>query len=167
MLSGWRGDHAKPIGVAVILFLGIQSGGFAAVKLPPVLGAHMVLQREMRAPIWGTAAPGEKVTVEFAGQKKETTADTQGKWRVELDPMPASAESRNLTVVSDRTPEPVILEDVLVGDGGHRRRTGRCQQPGGEAVGGGALQLAGDGAPEPLQQGGLAGVAVFHGARHH
>lgn len=27
---------------------------------------HMVLQREMAAPVWGTAAPGEKVTAPVA-----------------------------------------------------------------------------------------------------
>ena len=44
------------------------------VKLAPVFGDYMVLQRGAVAPVWGSAAPGEKVTVEFAGQTKRTVA---------------------------------------------------------------------------------------------
>jgi hypothetical protein len=47
----------------------------AEVKLPAVLGSHMVLQRDMPVPIRGTAAPGEKVHVRFRGQEKSATAD--------------------------------------------------------------------------------------------
>ena len=36
-----------------------------------------------------------QVTVTFAGQEKSAKADMKGKWRVDLDPMPAS---KNLTV---------------------------------------------------------------------
>jgi hypothetical protein len=32
------------------------------------------------------------VTVDFSGQTKEAKADAQGKWQVELAPLPASAE---------------------------------------------------------------------------
>ena len=38
----------------------------------------MVLQRDMPVPVWGTASLGEKITVEFAGQKKEAIAEAQG-----------------------------------------------------------------------------------------
>ena len=58
---------------------------YAKVVLPPVLSSHMVLQRGMKVPVWGTAAPGEKVTVKFRDQEKSTTADAQGKWKVSLD----------------------------------------------------------------------------------
>ena len=40
----------------------------AEVKLPPVIGAGMVLQRDLPVPIWGWAEAGEKVTVSFGGQ---------------------------------------------------------------------------------------------------
>ena len=80
------------------------------VKLSKVFTPHMVLQRDMNAPIWGTAAPGEEVAVEFAGQKKFTKAGADGKWSVKLDPMPASAESRTLTIGG------IKIDDVLVGD---------------------------------------------------
>ena len=49
-----------------------------SVTLPPVISSHMVLQRDMPAPIWGTAAAGEKVTVKFRNQTKTATADSAG-----------------------------------------------------------------------------------------
>ena len=59
----------------------------AAVQLPPVFGNSMVLQQNKPLPIWGTAAAGEKITVEFAGQTKTAIAATDGKWMLKLDPI--------------------------------------------------------------------------------
>src|SRR5262245_2749094 len=50
----------------------------ADVALPRVIGDHMVLQRDTTVPIWGRAAPDEKVTVRFDSQAKTTTADSEG-----------------------------------------------------------------------------------------
>src|ERR1700722_15930200 len=57
----------------------------AEVKLSKVFTPHMVLQREMPVPIWGSAAPGETVTVKFRGQSKTAVAGQDGKWSVKLD----------------------------------------------------------------------------------
>jgi len=84
----------------------------AEVALPQVLGSHMVLQREMAALIWGTAAPGEKVTVKFRGQEKSAVADKDGKWLVKLDPLQAGGPDV-LTVAGTNT---LTLDDVLVGE---------------------------------------------------
>ena len=42
-------------------------GSIASAKVTPavVFSDHMVLQREMAVPVWGTADAGEKVTVTF------------------------------------------------------------------------------------------------------
>lgn len=85
----------------------------ADVKLPRVLSDHAVLQRDRAVPVWGTAAAEEQVTVEFAGQKKQATADADGKWSVKLDAMPASAEGRDLTVRGNNV---ITVRDVLVGE---------------------------------------------------
>ncbi len=74
---------------------------------------HMVLQRDRPAAVWGQAAPGEAVTVEFAGQTKSATAAPDGRWQVALDPLPASAEPRTLTVRGRNT---LTFADVLVGE---------------------------------------------------
>ena len=84
----------------------------ADVKLPPVFSDHMVLQRDMPAPVWGTAAPEEDVTVSIAGQTKSTKADAKGLWRVKLDPLKVGP-ALTLTVKGKNT---LILKDVLVGE---------------------------------------------------
>ena len=88
----------------------LTSAVHAEVKLSKVFTPHMVLQRGMAVPVWGTAAPGEKVDVSFAGQSKSVTADNKGAWQVKLDPMQVSAEPRTLTIGSQK------IDDVLVGD---------------------------------------------------
>lgn len=89
---------------------------WAEIKLASPFTDHLVLQREMKVPVWGMADPGEQVTVEFAGQKKSTKADKAGQWRVDLDPMTASADARTLTVTGSAGKQALKLEDVLVGE---------------------------------------------------
>lgn len=85
----------------------------AAVELASPFGDHMVLQRGIPVPVWGWASPDATVTIAFAGQAKTATADASGAWRVTLDPMPASAESRDFLVTGDGA---ITLRDVLVGE---------------------------------------------------
>lgn len=62
----------------------------SAVKVNPLFSDHMVLQRGVKAPVWGTATPGEKIEVDFAGQKANSFADAAGKWKISLEPLAAS-----------------------------------------------------------------------------
>lgn len=96
----------KIFAVVVVLVSAAQ----AEVKLPAVFADHMVFQRDLPAPVWGTAAAGESVVVEFAGQTKVAMADTAGKWKVVLDPLKTSAESRELKAGT------LVIHDVLVGE---------------------------------------------------
>src|SRR4051794_18719108 len=100
----------------VSVFLGIGCTEMEVrgeVHLPACFSDHMVLQREMKVPIWGTAEAGEKVTVSFAGQQQMATASDEGKWMVRLNPIQASAEGRELKASGTNT---VAYQDVLVGE---------------------------------------------------
>ena len=57
---------------------------------------NMILQRESMVPIWGFDKPGNRVTVEFAGQTKTAVTDKNGDWMVKLDPLKASREEQGL-----------------------------------------------------------------------
>ncbi len=104
----------KPTCLAAAVFaLCAIRGVRADVRLPAVFGDHMVLQRELPVPVWGWAAPGEKVTVTFAGASVATTADATGKWALKLPAMKASADSRGMTVAGNNT---LAFQDVLVGE---------------------------------------------------
>ena len=86
----------------------------AALKLPACFSDHMVLQREQVVPVWGTATAGATVTVSFGGQSKKAVTGADGKWRVELQPMPACDQGRDLVLEGDGGK--LLLTDVLVGD---------------------------------------------------
>lgn len=98
---------------SLCLFFLLATPGFAEVTLPKVIGDHMVLQQGNPVPIWGKAAPRESVTVTFGKQKKQTTADAKGEWRVNLDALPASAEPKEL-IISGKNE--IRLQDILVGE---------------------------------------------------
>lgn len=84
----------------------------ADVRLPRLFTDHMVLQREMPVPVWGLADPGEKVTVQLAGQSQSATADADGKWRVMLKPL-SVGEPLTLVVKGKNQVE---VNDILVGE---------------------------------------------------
>lgn len=91
----------------------------AEVHLASPFGDHMVLQQGRPVPVWGTAAPGEKVTVAFAGQKASTTADANGQWRINLKKLKASSTPRELVVTSVSQKSKIETRkftDVLVGE---------------------------------------------------
>ena len=92
------------------LFLAIPA--LANVILPDLLGSHMVLQRDRPVPVWGTAAPGETVTVRFRDREKRAVADSRGLWRIDLEAMPAGGPD-TMTVAGTNT---ITLDDVLVGE---------------------------------------------------
>jgi sialate O-acetylesterase len=76
---------------------------------------HMVLQSGMQVPIWGTAAPGEKVTVKFHGQTKSETTSADGKWMVRLAKL-KSGGPFTMTIAGKNGSAPITIDDVLVGE---------------------------------------------------
>lgn len=103
--------HALPVSLAALLLC--AAALHADPTLAPLFRDHAVLQRDRAVAVWGWAGPGEKIQVAFGGQKLETVADPAGKWRTDLAAMPASAESRDLTVTGKTT---LVVKDVLVGE---------------------------------------------------
>lgn len=76
---------------------------------------HMVLQQDRVVPVWGWTAPGEQVTIEFAGQRKTASAAPDGHWQVLLDPLPANGQPQEMRVqASDHSS--LTLRDILVGE---------------------------------------------------
>ncbi|TGE15922.1 sialate O-acetylesterase [Hymenobacter elongatus] len=85
----------------------------AAVRLPRLVGSNMVLQRNTALPIWGWAAPGERVVIIFQGHTYRTPAtDTTGRWRIMLPPLRAGGPY-SMLVKGHNT---IQLSNILVGD---------------------------------------------------
>lgn len=87
--------------------------GLADVQLPAIISDHMVLEKAARVPIWGTADPGEEVSVSLAGQTVKTTAGPDGKWRVNLNLSESAPGPLQMTVQGKNT---LTIDDVLVGE---------------------------------------------------
>ena len=85
----------------------------AQVTVARVFGDHMVLQREMPVPVWGSAEPGESVMVRFRDQSQSIVADAEGNWMVKLEALALGDPSE--LVVSSSVNE-VRFQDVLVGE---------------------------------------------------
>src|SRR5947209_1678275 len=83
----------------------------AAVTPHALFGDGAVLQQGAKVPVWGTADPGEKVTVRFQDQEVSATAKG-GKWRVELQNLKAGGPFE-MTIRGTNT---VQLKDILVGE---------------------------------------------------
>jgi len=89
-----------------------MSSAHAAVTPNPLFADHAVLQQGTKVPIWGTAAPGEAVTVEIAKQSVSTTAGADGRWLAHLAPLKAGGPF-TLTISGTNK---IVLGDILVGE---------------------------------------------------
>ena len=92
----------------------------AQVTLPKVLSNHMVIQRDLPVHVWGSAAPGEGVTVAFRGETRTTQANLLGHWSVYLTPGAAGGPFQLIVsgsgMAGTAAGQPITLEDILVGD---------------------------------------------------
>jgi sialate O-acetylesterase len=102
-----------PSALLFLTLLAPACGG--EVRFANVFADHMVLQRETQAAIWGTADPGDQVTVEasWGGDPVRATADADGRWQVELA---TPAAGGPFTVTASSGGATAVLEDVLSGE---------------------------------------------------
>ena len=84
----------------------------AEVKPHALFSENAVLQQQMAVPVWGTAADGEPVTVEFQDQKLATTA-SNGQWQVVLKPLTAGGP---FTLRISGTNSAVAFTNIAVGE---------------------------------------------------
>lgn len=97
--------------LVVVALLAVSARG--EVTLAPLFTSGAVLQRDKPIPVWGQAAPGEKIVLTFGLQKREATADAAGRWIVFLDAVPASNEGIPLIVSGKNV---IVIPDVVVGE---------------------------------------------------
>ena len=86
------------LGCVSILLLALAAPAVAAAPaeavaerplLHPLFTDHMVLQRGIKAPIWGWTDPGQKVTVTMSGKTAQAKADAGGRWQAKIGPFAA------------------------------------------------------------------------------
>ena len=101
--------HYSKIALAASLLFGGFFTFQAKVKLPALVSDGMVLQRDQKLKIWGSADAGEKVVVSFLNKKYSTKADAKGNWMVFLPKLKVGGP--HLMTIND-----ITLKDILVGD---------------------------------------------------
>ena len=85
----------------------------ADIKPAQLFVDHMVIQREVKAPIWGTAEPGEQIKLKASwGATAETIADKEGNWLVKLQ-TPEAGGPHSISFLGKNQ---IVLKDVLSGD---------------------------------------------------
>jgi sialate O-acetylesterase len=85
----------------------------ATVKLPVIWRDSMILQRNVKVPIWGWAAPNERIQIEFKGKVFATTADPDGKWYTKLRAYHWGGPFE-MSVKGDHNE--IVLKNILIGD---------------------------------------------------
>ncbi|MHB9038462.1 MAG: sialate O-acetylesterase [Armatimonadota bacterium] len=95
----------------IIWFFLMVSPAVGMVRPNPLFSTGAVLQQGMSVPVWGTAADGESVTVEFQDQRLTTTA-RDGCWMVRLA-SPRTGGPFTMTISGENRIE---IKDILVGE---------------------------------------------------
>ncbi|MBX2814455.1 MAG: discoidin domain-containing protein [Saprospiraceae bacterium] len=87
---------------------------FAAVRLPAVIGDHMVLQRNDSAPIWGWSNANEEIVIHTSwdGESYTLRADRNGKW---IQPLatPGAGGPYEITIEASNS---LVLKDIMIGE---------------------------------------------------
>lgn len=84
-----------------------------ALQVPEMFSDNMVLQRNMRIPVWGRAGADEKITVRFNGKTYHCNADTAGRWLVRLDSC-SGGGPYNMEISADT--QHLAIKNILVGE---------------------------------------------------
>lgn len=82
------------------------------VTIARIFSINMVLQRDVKVRVWGWAEKNESVTITFAGKKYSTKTNSQGKWSVSLNPLPAGGPYE----MKVKGTNEIILTNILVGE---------------------------------------------------
>ncbi len=102
--------------LCALLIVGSALVSRAELRLHNLFTDHMVLQQHATVPIWGWGDDGDKVTVEFAGQK-DTVTVKNGKWMAKLKNLkPGPAGVLKVTATHDGKNTLIQREDVVVGE---------------------------------------------------
>jgi sialate O-acetylesterase len=95
-----------------LLFITVNS--FANVRLPAIIGSHMVLQQNSKVTIWGWSDPMEKIRLKAGWDTTTYTATGSwgGKWSIELQTLKAGGPY-SISISGNNS---ITLEDVMVGE---------------------------------------------------
>ena len=102
-----------PAGLALLLgIVGTCPTRADTLRLPSLIGDHMVVQQGTPIGVWGWDTPGHEIEVSMAGHQVTARTDDEGRFRVELPALEPGGPHVLIVEGSDR----VVVRDVLVGE---------------------------------------------------
>jgi sialate O-acetylesterase len=104
---------SAPAFLAILLSLSFAPLASAKVKPFDLFADNMVLQRDATVPIWGTADPGEEITVTLGEQSAKAMAGTDGSWKVTFQGLKTGPA---LTLVIAGKTDTITIKNVTVGE---------------------------------------------------
>ena len=92
----------------------ISTHALADIRLPAILGSHMVIEQKSKQKFWGWADPTEKITISTSWDT--TTYHAEGspdaRWMTEIN-TPSGGGPYTITIKGYNT---IVLDDVLIGE---------------------------------------------------
>ncbi|MFN5421821.1 MAG: sialate O-acetylesterase, partial [bacterium] len=87
---------------------------FADVRLPSIIGSHMVLQQKSDVKLWGWSAPAENIVISTSWDTTtyKLTATNGATWSATIK-TPAAGGPHTITIKGNNQ---IVLEDVLIGE---------------------------------------------------
>jgi sialate O-acetylesterase len=100
--------------IALTLIMACVAAARADIRLPAIIGDHMVLQRGIKTSLWGWADPGEEVrlSVSWHRMERRATADADGNWMFSLKTPPGGGPYE-ITLAGKNT---ITLNNVMAGE---------------------------------------------------
>src|ERR1700681_116723 len=95
-----------------LIFPGSFFPAAAEIRLPAILGSHMVLQQKTMEKIWGWSEPGERITIStnWDTTTYHATGSANAKWLTQIN-TPAAGGPYTITIKGNNS---IVLEDVLI-----------------------------------------------------
>ena len=102
--------------ILAIWFIATPCATWANIRLPAIISDNMVLQQKTTIPLWGWSHAGGniRITVDWSGDFFQTTADSNGLWKIKIITPPAGGPYK-LTITGDNN-DIHEIKQVLVGE---------------------------------------------------
>lgn len=103
--------HISQIVIALVLIFNTLNSN-AAVRLPAILGSHMVLQQQSEVKLWGWCGPAEKIVIRTSWDTitYKTSGSSGARW-IQKIKTPAAGGPYTIAINGS-----TILEDVMIGE---------------------------------------------------
>ena len=98
----------------LVVFVTIKLVALPEIRLPAIIGDHMVLQQKSEIKLWGWCEPGEKIIikVDWDTTSYKTTGDSNAKWSLKVRTGAAGGPYK-LIIEGNNS---IQLQDVMIGE---------------------------------------------------